>query len=76
MEPQALLRRMFDAAIASAQPALCIPPHLPAAPRGRLIVIGARTAALTRSLAALEDAQRESEQTTGRVRSRSSAGWS
>jgi hydroxypyruvate reductase len=32
---------MFDAAIASAQPALCIPPHLPAAPRGRLIVIGA-----------------------------------
>lgn len=32
---------MFDAAIASAQPALCIPPHLPAAPKGRLIVIGA-----------------------------------
>lgn len=39
--PQALLRRMFDAAIASAQPAVCIPPHLPAAPKGRLIVIGA-----------------------------------
>lgn len=38
---EALLRRMFDAAIASAQPALCIPPHLPAAPKGRLIVIGA-----------------------------------
>jgi hydroxypyruvate reductase len=38
---QALLRRMFDAAIASAQPALCIPPHLPAPPAGRLIVIGA-----------------------------------
>lgn len=32
---------MFDAAIASAQPARCIPPHLPQAPRGRLIVIGA-----------------------------------
>lgn len=32
---------MFDAAIASAQPALCIPRHLPQAPRGRLIVIGA-----------------------------------
>jgi glycerate 2-kinase len=32
---------MFDAAIASAQPALCIPPHLPPAPRGRLVVIGA-----------------------------------
>ncbi|MCF8210785.1 MAG: glycerate kinase, partial [Rhodoferax sp.] len=36
-----LLRRMFEAAIASAQPALCIPPHLPAPPAGRLIVIGA-----------------------------------
>src|ERR1700675_2290508 len=36
-----LLRQMFAAAIASAQPALCIPPHLPAVPRGRLIVIGA-----------------------------------
>ena len=32
---------MFDAAIASAQPAVCIPPHLPAPPRGRLIVVGA-----------------------------------
>jgi hydroxypyruvate reductase len=32
---------MFDAAIASAQPELCIPPHLPDPPRGRLIVIGA-----------------------------------
>jgi glycerate 2-kinase len=36
-----LLRRMFDAAIASAQPAVCIPPHLPNAPRGRTIVLGA-----------------------------------
>ncbi|MER2517232.1 MAG: glycerate kinase [Candidatus Accumulibacter phosphatis] len=32
---------MFDAAVASAQPARCIPPHLPAAPAGRLVVIGA-----------------------------------
>lgn len=39
--PRELLQQMFDAAIAAAQPALCIPPHLPAAPRGRLIVIGA-----------------------------------
>jgi hydroxypyruvate reductase len=36
-----LLRRMFEAAIASAQPARCIPAHLPGAPAGRLIVIGA-----------------------------------
>ncbi len=36
-----LLRQMFDAAVACAQPARCIPPHLPQAPRGRLVVIGA-----------------------------------
>jgi glycerate 2-kinase len=41
MSAKALLRRMFDAAIASAQPAVCIPSHLPPAPRGRMIVIGA-----------------------------------
>jgi len=35
------LRQMFDAAIASAQPAVCIPPHLPESPHGRLIVVGA-----------------------------------
>src|SRR5260370_27151533 len=39
--PRRLLREMFDAAIASAQPELCIPPHLPEPPPGRLIVIGA-----------------------------------
>jgi hydroxypyruvate reductase len=38
---QPLLRRMFDAAIAAAQPALCLPPHLPAPPKGRTVVIGA-----------------------------------
>ncbi|HEX3950490.1 MAG TPA: glycerate kinase [Steroidobacteraceae bacterium] len=32
---------MFDAAIASAQAAVCVPPHLPDPPRGRLIVVGA-----------------------------------
>ena len=38
---QPLLRRMFDAAVAAAQPALCLPPHLPAKPKGRTRVIGA-----------------------------------
>jgi hydroxypyruvate reductase len=38
---KALLRSMFDAAIASAQPAVCIPPYLPKSPAGRFIVIGA-----------------------------------
>lgn len=41
IDPRALLRQMFDAAIASAQPAHCVPPHLPECPRGRLIVVGA-----------------------------------
>jgi glycerate 2-kinase len=43
---------MFDASIASAQPALCVPPYLPAAPRGRLIVIGAgkASAAMARAV--------------------------
>jgi glycerate 2-kinase len=50
--PRALLRQMFDAAIASAQPATCIPPYLPAPPRGRLIVIGAgkASAAMARAV--------------------------
>lgn len=47
-----LLRRMFDTAIASAQPQLCIPPHLPEPPRGRLVVIGAgkASAAMARAV--------------------------
>jgi len=32
---------MFQAAIDAAQPSLCVPPHLPPPPEGRLIVIGA-----------------------------------
>ena len=50
--PRVLLRNMFDAAIASAQPALCVPPHLPDPPRGRLIVVGAgkASAAMARAV--------------------------
>jgi hydroxypyruvate reductase len=43
-QPEALLRRLFAAAIASAQPALCLPKHLPTPEslgKGRLMVIGA-----------------------------------
>ena len=40
-DPQALLRAMFDAAVAAAQSSHCLPPHLPAPPKGRTIVIGA-----------------------------------
>ena len=53
--PRALLRRMFDAAIASAQPALCLPAHLPepqSLGQGRLIVVGAgkASAAMARAV--------------------------
>src|SRR5208282_3744852 len=49
---RALLRSMFNAAIASAQPAKCIAAHLPAPPRGRLIVVGAgkASAAMARAV--------------------------
>ncbi|WP_374565569.1 glycerate kinase [Ideonella sp.] len=46
-----LLRAMFDAAIAAAQPALCLPPFLPAPPKGRTIVIGAGKASAAMALA-------------------------
>lgn len=36
-----ILRDMFDAAVNAAQPALCVPPHLPPPPSGRTLVIGA-----------------------------------
>ena len=42
---RALLETMSRAAIAAADPALAIPRHLPAAPRGRTIVVGAGKAA-------------------------------
>jgi hydroxypyruvate reductase len=45
-EPKALLRRLFDAALAAADPAKVVPRHLPQPPkRGRTIVIGAGKAA-------------------------------
>jgi len=52
VDRKALLRRMFDAAIAAAQPALCMAAHLPSQPKGRTIVIGAgkASAAMARAL--------------------------
>lgn len=52
---ESLLRRMFDAAIASAQPARCVAQHLPAPAElgsGRLVVIGAgkASAAMARAV--------------------------
>lgn len=53
-EAASLMREMFEAAIASAQPQLCVPPHLPlpGEVKGRLIVIGAgkASAAMARAV--------------------------
>jgi len=43
--PPLLLRQMLDAALAACNPALCVPPHLPAQPKGRTVVVGAGKAA-------------------------------
>ena len=52
MDRRPLLRAMFDAAIAAAQPARCLAAHLPPPPKGRTIVIGAgkASAAMARAL--------------------------
>ena len=52
IDERRLLRRLFDAAVASAQPRHLIPRHLPAPPRGRTIVVGAgkATAAMASAL--------------------------
>ena len=46
-----LLLAMFRAAIDAARPALCVPPHLPKPPRGRVIVVGAGKAAASMAAA-------------------------
>ena len=52
LDPRHLLRAMFDAAIAAAQPDVCIPAHLPEPPKGRLVVVGAgkASAAMARAV--------------------------
>ncbi|MSO77351.1 MAG: glycerate kinase [Alphaproteobacteria bacterium] len=44
-QPQALLTRLFQCAVAAADPLVVVPPHLPPPPKGRSIVIGAGKAA-------------------------------
>src|SRR5271169_4211462 len=52
INPRELLQQMFNAAVAAAQPGLCIPRFIPKPPKGRLIVIGAgkASAAMARAL--------------------------
>ena len=49
--PSTLLKNLFSAAIAAADPALRVPPFLPAPPRGRTIVVGAGKASAAMALA-------------------------
>ena len=44
-DPRSLLRSMFDAALAAADPAKAVPANLPPPPKGRTIVVGAGKAA-------------------------------
>ena len=52
--PESLLRGLFAAAVEAAQPARCLPPHLPDPPKGRTVVIGAgkASAAMARAVEA------------------------
>ncbi|HLY57295.1 MAG TPA: glycerate kinase [Stellaceae bacterium] len=51
MDSRALLRDLFDAAMRRALPSVCLPPHLPARPKGRTIVVGAGKAAASMAAA-------------------------
>ncbi|GAB4187482.1 MAG: glycerate kinase [Thalassobaculales bacterium] len=54
-QPRVLLRSLFQAALAAADPAHCLPPHLPPPGAGRTLVIGAGKAS-ARMAAVLEAA--------------------
>lgn len=49
--PRDLLLQSFRAAVAAADPAHCLPPHLPAPPRGRTLVVGGGKAAASMAAA-------------------------
>ena len=55
MNYRTLLRDMFDAAVAAAAPALCVPKHLPEPPKGRTVVVGAGKAAASMAAAVEEN---------------------
>ena len=52
MSAEALLKDMFAAAVAAANPALVVPPHLPEKPQGRVIILGAGKASAAMAKAA------------------------
>lgn len=50
--PRALLRTLYDTAVAAAQPALCLPPHWPEPPKGRIVLLAGGKAAARMAAAA------------------------
>jgi hydroxypyruvate reductase len=68
--PDSLLRRLFDAAVASAQPERCVPPHLPTPAElgnGRLLVIGAGKASAAMARAVEDHWQGPADRLSGLV---------
>lgn len=68
--PRALLRQLFEAAIAAADPARCLPPHLPTPAElgaGRLVVVGAGKAAAAMARAVEDHWTGAPEQLSGLV---------
>jgi glycerate 2-kinase len=61
IKPRALLRALFDAAVAAADPSRLVPLHLPAPPAGRTVVVGAgkASAAMAASFEAAWDGPME-----------------
>jgi glycerate 2-kinase len=57
LNPASFLRELFDAALAAADPRLCVPKHLPKPPKGRTIVVGAGKAAASMARAVEENWQ-------------------
>ena len=51
MDPRQLLLSLFETAVAAADPAVVLPAHLPAPPKGRTIVVGAGKASAAMGLA-------------------------
>lgn len=54
-EARSVLRGLFDAGLKAADPATCVPPHLPAPPKGRTIVVAAGKAAASMARAVEEN---------------------
>lgn len=58
-DPLDFLRSLFAAGVAAADPLLCIPPHLPAPPKGKTVVIGAGKASAAMAKAVEDNWQGE-----------------